>query len=308
MSGVQKIDLGLKDAYDELFMDDAGRAENRKPKVAEILLENLAEFPNHPFKVNDDAEMEQVKDSISKNGVLTPAIARERSDGKFEIISGHRRLAACRSLGLAAMPVIVRNMTDDEAVITMVDTNLQREHILPSEKAFAYKMKLEAMSRQGKRSDLTSGQVGQKWSRDEVADKESGRQVQRYIRLTNLIPELLDKVDEGKMAMSPAVEISYLSTEEQRTLLTAMEQADCTPSHAQAIELKKLSQEGALFVEDMIEMLMEPKANQREMLRLPMEQIRKYVPDSDPKRVQDFIMKACEHYRKYLNRQKEQKR
>lgn len=211
-------------------------------KVMLLPLSELRPFKNHPFKIQNDEEMERIVESIRKVGVLSPGLARPTADGGYELVSGHRRLAACQQLGLETMPVVVREMTDDEAVIAMVDANLQREHVLPSEKAFAYKMKLEALSHQGQ----TSGQVGQKWSRDEVSDTESGRQVQRFIRLTNLIPELLDRVDEGKIAFNPAVELSYLSEEQQRDLLTAMEKTQCTPSHAQAIQLKRAAQAGTL--------------------------------------------------------------
>ena len=270
----QPFDLGLKQAYDELFMNDAGRAEVRKPKVEEIPLEQISEFPNHPFKVQEGEEMDRLTESVRETGVLTPALARRKGEG-YELVSGHRRLAACRALGLPTMPVIVRDMTDDEAVITMVDANLQREHVLPSEKAFAYKMKMEAVEHQGK----TCGQLGHK-SRDSISDDESGRQVQRYIRLTYLIPELLQMVDEGKIAFNPAVELSYLDRADQNTVLDAMMIQDCTPSHAQAIRLKKLSQQGDLPADLIYSILAEEKPNQREQLKFPKDELRRYFPES----------------------------
>ena len=199
----QTIDLGLS-GYDELFMNEQERADTRKPKVEELPLSELTPFKNHPFKVKNDAEMAELMKSIADAGVLSPALARPKEGGGYELISGHRRLAACKALGMDTMPVIVRKLTDEEAVITMVDSNLQREHILPSEKAFAYKMKLDALKHQGK----SSGQLGQKWSRDELSDTDSGRQIQRYIRLTNLIPEILQMVDDARIALTPAVEPS----------------------------------------------------------------------------------------------------
>ena len=218
--------------------------------------------------------MDRLTESVRETGILTPALARRKGEG-YELVSGHRRLAACRALGLPTMPVIVRDMTDDEAVITMVDANLQREHILPSEKAFAYKMKMEAVEHQGK----TCGQLGHK-SRDSISDDESGRQVQRYIRLTYLIPELLQMVDEGKIAFNPAVELSYLDRADQNTVLDAMMIQDCTPSHAQAIRLKKLSQQGDLPADLIYSILAEEKPNQREQLKFPKDELRRYFPES----------------------------
>ena len=222
-------------------------------------LSGLRPFKNHPFKIQNDEEMERIVESIRKVGVLSPGLARPTADGGYELVSGHRRLAACQQLGLETMPVVVREMTDDEAVIAMVDANLQREHILPSEKAFAYKMKLEALSHQGQ----TSGQLGQKWSREEISETDSGRQVQRFIRLTNLIPEILAKVDESKIAFNPAVELSYLSEEQQRELLAAMEKNQCTPSHAQAIKLKRAAQAGTLDSETIQALMQQEKPNQQ---------------------------------------------
>lgn len=296
------FDLGIHQAFEDLFLSDEGRAEVRKPKVDDLPLEQLSEFPNHPFKVLENDEMTRMLESIHQFGVLVPALARPR-EGGYELISGHRRLAACRTLGLDTMPVIVREMTDDEAIITMVDANLQREHILPSEKAFAYKMKMDALNHQGK----TSGQLGQKWTRDEMADdaNDSSRQIQRYIRLTCLIPELLQQVDEGRIAFNPAVELSYLSEQEQRSLLDAMARNDCTPSHAQAIQLKKRSQAGTLTQAELDRMLSEPKPNQAEQLRFKREDFGSFFPRSySEEQIKRDILKGLE----LLKRQREKSR
>ena len=304
MSNNKTIDLGLKTAYDELFMSDEGRTENRKPKVDEIPIEKLTEFPDHPFKVLDNEEMTRMLESIHQFGVLVPALARPKEDGSFELISGHRRLAACRALGLGTMPVIVRKMTDEEAVITMVDANLQREHILPSEKAKAYKMKVDALNHQGK----TSVQVGQKSSRGIVANDagESETQVQRYIRLTNLIPELLRLVDDGKIAFNPAVELSYLNEEEQLVLLDAMDEHNCTPSHAQAIQLKKLSQEGTLPDDVIRLMLSEAKPNQKEQIRFKRDEFSGFFPSSyTDEQIKRDILKGLELLKRQRNRSRD---
>ena len=223
----QVIDLGLT-GYDELFMNDQERADIRKPKVEEIPLTELTPFKDHPFKVKNDEEMTELMKSIADSGVLAPALARAKDGGGYELISGHRRLAACKALGMVTMPTIIRNLTDEEAVITMVDSNLQREHILPSEKAFAYKMKMEALKHQGR----TLGQVGPKWSITEIAEStsDSERQIKRYIRLINLIPDILKLVDEGKIALTPAVELSYLQPSEQEMLFSVMDSDEVTPS------------------------------------------------------------------------------
>ncbi len=306
MSNNKTIDLGLKTAYDELFMSDEGRTENRKPKVDEIPIEKLTEFPDHPFKVLENEEMTRMLESIHQFGVLVPALARPKEDGSFELISGHRRLAACRALGLAAMPVIVRKMTDEEAVITMVDANLQREQILPSEKAKAYKMKMDAMSHQGKgtlsrvatKSD-TAADIGKQMG-------ESRDQVFRYIRLTNLIPELLQLVDDGKIAFNPAVELSYLNEEEQRALLDAMDEHNCTPSHAQAIQLKKLSQEGRLTGDDIRSMLSEAKPNQREQIRFKRDEFSGFFPSSyTDEQIKRDILKGLELLKRQRDRSKD---
>ncbi|MDL2233232.1 ParB/RepB/Spo0J family partition protein [Ruminococcaceae bacterium OttesenSCG-928-L11] len=285
---------------EDLFTTQEMRDDAKLERIQVIPLAELHPFQNHPFKVKHDAELEKLTESIRAVGTITPVLARPRDDGGYELISGHRRLAACQALGLETMPVVVKEMSDDEAVIAMVDANMQRETILPSEKAFAYKMKLEALNHQG----IACGQVGHK-SRDSISDDESGRQVQRYIRLTNLIPELLELVDSGKIAFNPAVELSYLNKQEQRALLSAMEIQDCTPSHAQAIRLKKLSQEGALDATQIQTIMTEGKPNQQEQYKFKREDIRKYFPKSySDQQVYEAVFKALE----LLKRQRERNR
>ena len=291
------INLGLT-GYDDLFMSSEERADMKKPKVEEIAISELRPFKDHPFRVKEDEEMEQLKKSIHESGVLVPALARPTEDG-YELISGHRRMAACAALGLETMPVIVRKLTDEEAVIAMVDSNLQREHLLPSEKAFAYKMKLEAIKHQGRR---TSDQVGQKYSVEEIADDspDSKTQIQRYIRLTNLIPSILKLVDEGRIALTPAVELSYLQRFEQIALYRIMERDDVTPSVYQAKQLRQLSQEEKLNDESIAALISEPKANQKEFVRVPCEQLRRYFPqNATPKQMQETLLRAMEFYRQH---------
>lgn len=246
-----KIDLGLT-GYDEMFMNDQERAENRLPKIYDIPLNEIDDFPDHPFKVRLDEDMDQLVESVKSRGVITPVTLRQKEDGRYEIVSGHRRRKACELAGLETVPAEIKKLTRDEAIILMVESNLQRSVILPSEKAFSYKMRLEAMTRQGQRSDLTSDPVGGKLAGQEsaaIVGKDSGdsqTQVRRYIRLTELIPELLEMVDEGRIAMRPAVELSYLNDIEQQDLLPAMEIADATPSHVQAIKMRRFSEEGKL--------------------------------------------------------------
>ena len=303
MKNDRLIDLGLT-GYEELFMSTEERLDAKKPKVEAIPLAALTPFRNHPFKVKEDEEMAQLMRSIADAGVLSPALARPLPDGGYELISGHRRLAACQVLEIETMPVIVREMSDDEAVIAMVDANLQRETILPSEKAFAYKMKLDAIKHQGK----TSVQVAEKLlSVEKVAEEagESKDQVRRYIRLTYLIPELLSMVDDNKIAFNPAVEISYLEQSEQRVLLDAMELNDCTPSHAQSIRLKKLSQEGLINREAIYSILAEEKPNQKEQIKLPRDELRKYFPQNySDEQIKRDILKGLE----LLKRQRERNR
>lgn len=294
MATIKPMDLGLRQAYDELFMNDAGRAENRAPRVQELPLQEIDGFEGHPFQVRQDESMDDLMQSIRESGVLVPAIVRMKPDGRYELISGHRRKAACEALGMTVMPCIVREMSRDEAVITMVDSNIQRERILPSEKAFAYKMKLEAIRHQG-----TSGQRGQKWAREEIADSESGRTVQRFIRLTNLIPELLERVDSGSMAMTPAVELSYLDPDEQRYVLEAMEYQECTPSLAQARRLKALSQAYEFTKDSAFDILVEDKPNQREKPVLPLESVRRYFsPGTSSEQMIDTICKLLEGWQR----------
>ncbi len=267
---------------DDLFSTQEERDDAKLERVKILPVNELVPFKDHPFKILDDEDMHKLVESIKEYGVYTPLMARPLPDGNgYELISGHRRLAACESLGIEEIPVIVRNMSDDEAVIAMVDANLQRESVLPSEKAFAYKMKLAAMKRQGKRNDLTSNQLGRKLETAEIIGQKTGdskNQVRRYIRLTHLIPELLEKVDNGKIAFNPAVEISFLTEEEQTMLNEAMELNDCTPSHAQTIRLKKLSHDSELTEETINEIMSEEKPNQREQIKFDREDFRKYFP------------------------------
>ena len=301
-----RIDLGLT-GYDELFMSTEERLDARKPKVDELPLDELKPFKDHPFKVMEDEEMERLKESIRESGVLIPALARPTESG-YELISGHRRLAACRALGMSTMPVIVRNLTDEEAIITMVDSNLQRERILPSEKAFAYKMKMDALSRQGKRTDLTSTQPVSKLRSNEIVGAsggESREQVQRYIRLTNLIPDILKLVDEGRIALTPAVELSYLNNHEQEVLNEIMYCDELTPSLSQAQRLRKLSEDYTLTDGGISQIMSEIKGNQKEYVRVPTDSIRKYFTrDTTVKQMEQTIVKAMEFYNKHLERQR----
>lgn len=278
--------------------------------IQKIDVTKLKAFENHPYKVKDDEEMELLTDSIKEHGILSPIIARPLENGEYEIISGHRRLFASKRAGLTEVPAFVYEMDRDKATIALVDSNLHREHLLPSEKAFAYKMKVEAMSRQGKRTDLTSSQVGKRLNTYEVIAEESGEsrnQIHRYIRLTNLLPELLKFVDDGQISFTPAVELSYLNDIEQRDLLQAMELNDCTPSLSQAVRMKKLSQQGLLNDERINEIMAEEKANQKERIKIPTERVRKYFPKSfSNSQIEDEIVKLCEVH--YKRRQRQQER
>ncbi len=298
----QTIDLGLS-GYDELFMTQQERADTRKPKVEELPLTELTPFKNHPFKVKNDAEMAELMKSIADAGVLSPALARPKEGGGYELISGHRRLAACKALGMDTMPVIVRRLTDEEAVITMVDSNLQREHILPSEKAFAYKMKLDALKHQGK----TSAQVAQKLSVEIVGEAagESKDQVRRYIRLTNLIPEILQMVDDGKIALTPAVELSYLQPPEQEMLFSVMDSDEVTPSLSQARRLRRMSEAQTLTDDAVLQLLSEVKGNQVEYVKVPVDKLRSFFrPDTSVKQMTETLVKAMDFYNKHLARQR----
>ncbi len=292
-------------SLDELFSSQEERDDAKLERVKEIPLNELHPFKEHPFKIQNDDEMKRLIESIQKFGTLTPALARPLPEGGYELISGHRRLAACQVLGIETMPVIIREMSDDEAVIAMVDANLQREHILPSEKAFAYKMKRDALNHQG----IASPQVGEKLLTVEKIGADSGdskNQVLRYIRLTYLISELLEMVDENKIAFNPAVEISYLDQSEQRVLLNAMALNDCTPSHAQSIRLKKLSQEGVLQDQTIYDILAEQKPNQQEQYKFKREEIRKYFPKSyTDKQVCDTVIKLLEQWQRRRERDRD---
>ena len=303
----QTIDLALS-GYDELFMTEQERADTRKPKVEELLLSELTPFKDHPFKVKNDAEMAELMKSIADAGVLSPALARPKEGGGYELISGHRRLAACKALGMDTMPVIVRKLTDEEAVITMVDSNLQREHILPSEKAFAYKMKMDALKSQGKRTDLTSYQVGTKYDAASEIGKsgnDSRIQVFRYIRLTNLIPEILQMVDDGRIALTPAVELSYLQPSEQEILFSIMDCDEVTPSLSQAQRLRRMSEEQRFTDSAVMQLMSEVKGNQVEYVKVPVDKLRSFFrPDTSIKQMTETLVKAMDFYNKHLERQR----
>ena len=311
MSGPQKIDLGLT-GYDDLFGTDQERQENRLPKIYDIPIELIDDFPNHPYQVRMDEDMDQLVQSIKDRGIITPVTLRQKEDGRYEIVSGHRRKKACELAGLETVKAEIKDLSRDEAIILMVESNYQRSHILPSEKAFAYKMRLEAMKRMaGRPSKNNSAPVGQnfegKTSRELLAEKspDSDSQIQRYIRLTELVPELRDLVDEGKIAMRPAVELSYLSDEEQQTLVEEIEYNDATPSHAQAIKMRDFSQRGNLSQPVIESIMSEEKPNQREKISIRYDQARKYIPSSIPyEKTGDYIMKALEFYHRHLERQR----
>ena len=281
---------------------------NAKEKVVMIPISSIDDFPNHPFEVRDDEEMELLANSISSNGVLNPVILRANGE-RFEIIAGHRRKYACAKIGVAEVPAIVREMTREEAIVEMVDSNLHREHILPSEKAKAYKMKMDAMKSQGKRNDLTSTPLVSKFRTDEAIGEESGEsreQVRRYIRLNELVPELLKMVDEGRIALRPAVELSYLTEDEQMDLLETIESEDCTPSHAQTIRMRKLSNDDKLSMDAIFAIMTEEKGNQKEKVKIPMENLERFFPrGTPPKRVEETIIKALTFYQKHLNKKRE---
>lgn len=273
-----------------------------------ISIEKLHAFENHPYKVQDNEEMDALAESIKAHGVVSPIIVRplENTTDEYEIISGHRRVMASRKAGITEIPALIVSLDRDAAAIVLVDSNLHREHILPSEKAFAYKMKAEALAHRGFRADLTSVQVAPKLATEQIAEDAgtSKDTIKRYIRLTNLIPEILQYVDDGRISFTPAVELSYLNEQEQYDLLEQMELNDCTPSLSQACRFKKISQEDGLTPEVIAAVMSEEKANQREMFKVPMERIRQYVPNANTKQVEDFVLKACEHYRKFLIRQR----
>ena len=305
-----KINLGMS-ALDDLFKDEKELAEGKLAKIYDIPLEQIDDFPDHPFKVKMDEDMDQLVDSIKERGLITPITLRVKDDGRYEIVSGHRRRKACEIAGFSTIKADVhKDMTRDEAVILMVESNFQRSVILPSEKAFAYRMRLDAMKRQGKRTDLTSDPLGPKSgvrSNEELAAStgDSMTQIKRYIRLTNLIPDLLELVDEGKMGMRPAVELSYLKPEEQKILDKALYVNDCTPSHDQAIRLRKASESGELN-QTVIELIVnEEKRNQREKIHIRLDRVKDLIPkDVNPEKAGDYIVAALEHYKKHLQMQK----
>ena len=312
MKNVQKIDLGLT-GYDELFMNDAERKENKLPRIYDVPISEIDDFPDHPFKVKVDEDMDQLVQSIKERGIITPVTLRPKEDGRYEIVSGHRRKKACELAGLDTVKAEVREMTRDEAIILMVESNLQRSTILPSEKAFSYKMRLEAMKRQAGRpsqenySPLGNNSLGTK-SSDEMAEEvgESKNTIFRYIRLNELIPELLQLVDESRIAFRPAVELSYLKKEEQTALLEEISYTDATPSLAQAIKMKKFSNEGKLSQEVIESIMSEEKPNQKEKINIKYEDARKFIPASVPyDKTGDYIMKALEYYHRYQERQKD---
>ena len=316
MSSVKKIDLGMT-AYDELFMNDEQRAENKLKKIYDIPISELDDFPDHPFKVKDDEDMENLVESVSRSGILVPAMVRRKPDGRYEIISGHRRKRACQKLGLETLRCEVVEMTKDEAIIKMVESNFQRSVILPTEKAYAYKMRLEAMNRQGQRSDLTSTPVGEKLSGKEATSVsmmgnetgESATQIQRYIRLTHLVPELQEFVDEGKIKMRPAVELSYLDEETQRDIVDRIDETEAFPSHDQAIRLRKAYESGEIDYEKVTNIMAEEKPNQKPIFRFSFERLRPLIPKGyDDARAEDYVIKALEYYKRYLMKQRELER
>lgn len=283
--------------------------KNTMKKPVAIPVEKLRPFAGHPFKVKDDEEMNTLIESIQTQGVLSPLIVRPiENTEKYEVVSGHRRLHAARKAGITEVPALIYALDRDAAAIAVVDSNLHREHVLPSEKAFAYKLKLEAMSHQGHRSDLTSDQVGRKLETAEMIAQQSDdskSQVRRYIRLTHLIPELLTLMDENKMALSVGVELSFLDEQSQRNVLEQCEINDCTPSYAQAVRMRKAFSDFALTADVIRSIMSEEKANQRETVKIPTEKLRKFAPNANPQQLEDFVLKACEHYRKYLRRQRD---
>ncbi len=306
MSNKNSIDLCLT-GYNELFMDDTSRAEAKLPRIYDIPLSEIDDFPDHPFYVKLDEDMDQLVESIRSNGVITPVTLRPKGNGRYEMIAGHRRKKACEIAGFETIKAEIRDLTQDESIILMVESNLQRSKILPSEKAFSYKMRLEAMKRQGQRTDLTSTPLGPKYvggrSNLELAaqSSDSKTQIQRYIRLTNLINPLLDMVDEGRIALRPAVELSYLREREQQDLLDTISYEDATPSLAQAIKLKNLSRSGSLDARAILTIMCEKKPNQSEKISFRTDHLRQYLPKNiTPKQAEEYVLKALEYYQRHL--------
>ena len=308
MKNGKDIDLGLT-AYDELFMTDQERTEAKLPRIHDLPLDQIDDFPDHPFQVRMDEDMDQLVQSIKERGLITPITVRPKEDGRYEIVSGHRRKKACELAGMKTVKAEIREMSRDEAIILMVESNLQRSVILPSEKAFSYKMRLEAMNRQGLRTDLTSTPVESKLrANEELGEKvgESREQVRRFIRLTELVPDLLQMVDGGKIAMRPAVELSYLTKKEQQWLVEAIGYADCTPSHAQAIRMRAFSKDGTLGPHVIENIMNEDKPNQVEKISLRYKDARRYIPESVPySQTGAYILKALEFYQRHLERQRD---
>ena len=300
------IDLGLT-ALDELFMTDEGRKESKLPRIHDIPLDQIDDMPNHPYKVRMDEDMEALVESVKNHGIITPVILRQKEDGRYECASGHRRRKAAELAGFPTIKAEVREMTRDEAIIIMAHSNRQRSRILPSEKAFSYKMELEALKRQGMRTDLSSGPVVQKLARDALGDMadENGRQISRYIRLTYLAPALLDMVDEGRIAFRPAVELSYLTEQEQADLIETIGYEDATPSLVQAIKMKEFSREGRLNADVILSIMCEQKPNQKEKITFHTEKLKPYLPKNiNPKQTEEYILKALEYYQRYRERMK----
>lgn len=311
MSKAKPIDLGLKHV-DELFMDDAERAELKLPRIHDIPLDQIDDFPNHPFKVREDEDMEQLVQSVRERGIITPITVRPKEDGRFELVSGHRRKKACELAGLETVKAEIKEMTRDEAIILMVESNLQRSYIYPSEKAFSYKMRLEAMKRQAGRPSVNNGvppghHLSGK-SREILAAEspDSNTQIQRYIRLTELIPPLLDLVDEGRIALRPAVEISYLTKEEQESLNETISYEEATPSLAQAIKMRKFSTEGKLNEDVILSIMSEEKPNQHEKLTFRVDKLRQYIPNNvPPDKTEEYVFKALDYYRRMQERMRD---
>lgn len=314
MAKGQKIDLGMT-GLDELFMDDRSRAESRLPKIHEIPLAEIDDFPDHPFHVKLDEDMEQLVESIRERGVITPVTLRPKEDGRYEMVSGHRRKKACELAGLTTVKAEIKELSQDEAVILMVESNLQRTTILPSEKAFSYKMRLEALRRQGGRPAKENGvPVGHSLagrSREILASEspDSNTQIQRYIRLTELVPDLLEMVDQGRIAFRPAVELSYLSADEQNALLETISYEDATPSLAQAIKMKEFSKERRLNPDVILSIMCEQKPNQKEKISFQSDRLKPYLPKNfSQKQQEDYIVKALDFYNRHLQRQRERDR
>lgn len=310
MPRVKKLDLGMT-ALDELFMNDKERAENKLPKIFDIPLSEIDDFPGHPYRVLDDEDMQNLMESIKDRGVITPAMVRKKNDGRYEMISGHRRKHASERLGLETLRCEVVEVSRDEAIILMVDSNAQRSVILPCDKGRAYKMKLEAIKRQGQRTDLTSRPLGEKLSVAELAEdaEDSERQIHRYIRLTYLVDELQDFVDKGQMKMRPAVELSYLDEETQRDIVDRIDETEAFPSHDQAIRIRKAYEAGEINYDKVRDIMAEEKPNQKPKFKFSFDRLKPYIPkDYSDSKAEDYVIKALEFYQKYLKKQREQAR